>query len=36
MPTIVARGQITITEQVNNYTYFRYSDDGQTFTALEP
>ena len=36
MPTIVARGQITITEQVNNYTYFRYSDDGQTFTAPKP
>lgn len=36
MPTIVARGQITITEQVNNYTYFRYSDDRQTFTDPKP
>lgn len=36
MPTI-ARSQITITEQRQDYTYIRYSDDGgQTFTAATP
>lgn len=36
MPTIVARGQITLTKQIGNYTHIKYSEDGKTFSGERP
>ena len=36
MPTIVARGQITLTKQIGSYTHIKYSEDGKTFSGGRP
>ena len=36
MPTIVARGQITLTKQIGSYTHIKYSEDGKTFSGERP
>ena len=36
MPTIVARGQITLTKQIGSYTHVKYSEDGKTFSGERP
>lgn len=36
MPTVVARGQITLTKQIGSYTHIKYSEDGKTFSGERP
>ena len=36
MSGIVARGQITLTKQIGNYTHIKYSEDGKTFSGERP